>query len=114
MYHVAATDIPGKSRRTFRVSGLGVYTPNEIVMPTVSATVFQRAQYPFVKSDLNFDPGVSSVRLQSASGASCAPPSPKPGVGMSGLGLDLSSLTASPLFWGAALVAGYFLFFRRR
>lgn len=107
MYRAGSTDIPGMSRRTFRVSGLGrglgVYTPNEFVAPTYSDGVMQRAQYSFVKSGLSFREGAQSVNNQISAGF--APP---PAKGVSGLGDSLLD-TSNPLFWIAAAAAGFWL-----
>lgn len=72
MYKVGTTEIPGMSRRPFRLTG---YERANIVIPTQS--------YPNL---------------------------PSPGPVSGGLGLDLSSLTSSPLFLLALAAGGYWLY----
>lgn len=74
MYRVGPTNIPGGSRRPFRLSGVGDYQRAMITIPTQSY------------SNL-----------------------PSPGSVTGGLGLDLSSLTSSPIFWLAAAGGAYWL-----
>lgn len=121
MYKAGTTNIPGGSRRTFRVSGLGVYTPNEFVVPTWSDGVMQCQNYPFMGPSPALSRAASSVgtvpaiTIPTPAGTVAVRPMPvKPAAGTSALGqIDFSTLTSSPLFWGAALLGGYFLFFAR-
>jgi hypothetical protein len=111
-------------RHRRHLHGLGVYTPGEYVVPTTSDTVFQRQDYPFMDPALSFKPGTQSVnnlkmQLAPAPAPGAAAPQGVTGLGRlyrsSGLGLDLSSLTSSPIFWlAAAAGAYYFLVMRKR
>lgn len=84
MYRASSTDIPGMSFRPF-AQRLGSYQRATITIPT---TTTQPSPFSAVYGN------------QPVSG---------------GLGqMDLSTLTSSPLFWIAALGAGYFFFFRKR
>ena len=131
MYKAGSTNIPGMSRRTFRVSGLGVYTPNEFVVPTWSTGVMQCQNYPFMGPSAAISKAASSVgttpapalAIPTPAGAVAvrpdkrmmAPAAPAPHAGTSALGqIDFSTLTSNPLFWAAALLGGYFFFFRGR
>jgi len=84
MYRMGRTDIPGMSMRPFS-ERLGAYERSTFTLPTVTGT----ARRPYSVAYGN----------QPVSG---------------GLGLDLSGLTSSPLFWIAAAVAGYFYLRPRR
>ena len=135
MYKAALTASGGSGFRPWnarlgRLRGLGVYTPGEYVVPTWSDGIFQRQNYPFVEQKYSFRPGVSSVpgltlptsvaasAAASSSAAIAAPQVGVTGLGRmyrsSGLGLDLSQLTSSPVFWLAAAAAGYYFFLRKR
>ncbi len=102
--------------RLGRLRGMGVYSPGEYVVPTTSDGLFQRMDYPFMEPGLDFKPGAQSVR--NIRNTAAAPPAGVTGFGRmyraDGLGIDLSSLTSSPMFWLAAAAAGYFFFLRRR
>jgi len=105
--------------RLGRLRGLGVYSPGEYVIPTTSDGLFQRMDYPFMDPGLNFKPGTQSVRnIKQMPAPAAAPPAGVTGLGRmyrsSGLGLDLSQLTSSPLFWLAAAGAGYYFFVMRK
>lgn len=103
--------------RLGRLRGMGVYSPGEFVVPTYSDGLFQRQDYPFASPSFTFKPGVSSVPGMLAAPAAEAP---KGVTGMGrmyradGLGLDLSSLTSSPVFWLALAAGGYYFFLRKR
>jgi hypothetical protein len=84
MYRMSTTEIPGMSMRPFS-QRLGSYERSTFTLPTVTGTPRQ----PFSVAYGN----------QPVSG---------------GLGLDLSGLTSSPLFWLAAAAAGYYFYFRPR
>lgn len=91
MYRVARTDIPGGSTRPFS-QRLGSYERSDFTIPTMTRTARNAVSIAYAN--------------QPVSGGLVP--------GGLGQGLDLSTLTSSPLFWIAAAAAGYFFFMRKR
>jgi hypothetical protein len=115
MYKAAITDKTGNFRpwntrlgAARGMRGLGVYSPGEFVSPTWSEGVFQRTDYPFMSPVLGFKAGIASVPNVTGIAA------PAPPKGVSGMGLDLSSLTSQPLLLLGGAVAVWYFFFRKR